>query len=477
MQQQKSRKWLAKPVARRIYYKLCLETAQPLLIGSGEDDAAVDLPISVDAFGQAYLPGSALAGAAKETTRRCFGEAVSERLFGEPLQQTAQKPGHQSQVFVYDAVFSDAEIAFRDGVRLDAYKTAEDRAKYDMQVLLPGAKAEAFLQVAQRQDSETAVENDHADLEKLEQMLRYLLERGLYIGAKKNRGFGWVKVTALHRRSFRMADEEERKAWLDWDFRKGEEAVFQKRLTGLGKEAAASMRLEHQLTVPLEVAQTLLVRCYPAGFSEQADYMPLLAPSSGEEKQPVIPGNSWIGAIRSRIAKIMMQFQKKSFAECQELLAPVFGSWSKKTGEVKIASLVAANESVVKNAHLLPVTRTSIDRFTGGTISGNLYTGQIVVRGNTKLQLRWPCEKGKSELTKRDKIILGLLLWAVRDLQEGLLAVGGETAVGRGIFKGNREEIDLNGKCIYSKKTDSCSKEAEKYMGSAANWCRNPKEF
>lgn len=46
--------------------------------------------------------------------------------------------------------------------------------------------------------------------------------------------------------------------------------------------------------------------------------------------------------------------------------------------------------------------------------------------------------------------MLGLLLLAVEDMRNGLLAVGGATAIGRGIFNGNGpvlldgEELDIH---------------------------------
>lgn len=485
MQRQKNDIWKEKPVGRRTYYKICLVTVKPLLIGSGEDGGVSDLSVLLDLYGQPYLPGTALAGAWKEIMRRLFGETASERLFGEPLPQKTEGFGHQSQVIVYDAVFSNAKLVFRDGVCLDAYKTAEEQAKYDMQVLLPGAKAEVILQVVQRQENENVIERENDDLKKLEQMLRYFQSQGFYIGAKKNRGFGKVKVEAVYHCSFCMALAEERKEWLKNNFRNKDIFSKQQKLLVLDEEAAAAMRLEHQLVVPLKVAQTLLVRCYPAAFSEPADYAQLLLDASGDaadrDKRPVIPGSSWIGAIRSRIAKIMMQFQTKDFTVCQELLTPVFGSWSSKEGKLKTASLVAADESVVEGAHLLPITRNSIDRFTGGTVSGSLYTGKVAVGGRTKLQLRWPCKARESKIGGQDQVILGLLLWAVRDLQEGLLAVGGETAVGRGIFEkdsANSNHVNdshLDG--IYLDGQLIRKEDAKLYMQSAASWCKEPEAF
>ena len=51
----------------------------------------------------------------------------------------------------------------------------------------------------------------------------------------------------------------------------------------------------------------------------------------------------------------------------------------------------------------------------------------------------------KSDHPADEKWILGLLLLAVKDLQNGLLAVGGQTAIGRGIFE-KQGPIVIDGK-------------------------------
>ena len=43
----------------------------------------------------------------------------------------------------------------------------------------------------------------------------------------------------------------------------------------------------------------------------------------------------------------------------------------------------------------------------------------------------------KSQNPEDSRWVMGLLLLAIKDLQNGLLAVGGQTAIGRGIFMAN----------------------------------------
>lgn len=52
-----------------------------------------------------------------------------------------------------------------------------------------------------------------------------------------------------------------------------------------------------------------------------------------------------------------------------------------------------------------------------------------------ELVLRLAIRKGV--MPEDEKWILGILLLALKDLQNGFLAVGGQTAIGRGLFENN----------------------------------------
>ena len=76
---------------------------------------------------------------------------------------------------------------------------------------------------------------------------------------------------------------------------------------------------------------------------------------------------------------------------------------------------------------------------------------------------------GKKTAVGKATKFAGMLLWAIADLQSGILPIGGETAVGRGIFckPNNRLEakIQLDGDALDEKKVKD-------YMQKAALWCK-----
>ena len=73
---------------------------------------------------------------------------------------------------------------------------------------------------------------------------------------------------------------------------------------------------------------------------------------------------------------------------------------------------------------------------------GSLYTENTYVDGT--LNVRIDVRKGNDP--QDEAWILGMLLLVLKDLQNGLLAVGGQTAIGRGIFSANGP-ITIDGEC------------------------------
>ena len=109
--------------------------------------------------------------------------------------------------------------------------------------------------------------------------------------------------------------------------------------------------------------------------------------------------------------------------------------------------------------------RTAVDRFTGGAAKGALFGETLWAGGNVLLTVHWQ-EQGLDEQEKN--ALPGMLLWAVQGLNSGLLTVGGESGVGRGIFE-PAGDVLLDGQEIEEEKE-------KQYLQAAAHWCRRQKE-
>lgn len=73
------------------------------------------------------------------------------------------------------------------------------------------------------------------------------------------------------------------------------------------------------------------------------------------------------------------------------------------------------------------MTRNAIDRFSGGTASGALFTEKTYYGGITKLVIAV-----KDKISTRQ---VNALAAAIADLNYGYLSVGGLTSIGRGLFR------------------------------------------
>ena len=107
-----------------------------------------------------------------------------------------------------------------------------------------------------------------------------------------------------------------------------------------------------------------------------------------------------------------------------------FGYVKESNGSAKASSIIV-EESTISNSKTFRLTRNKIDRFSGGSAESALYSEEIVFNGDTYLTI-----KVKKELNGQDnKYIIGLIALVIKDIANGLVAIGGQTAIGRGLFE------------------------------------------
>lgn len=107
--------------------------------------------------------------------------------------------------------------------------------------------------------------------------------------------------------------------------------------------------------------------------------------------------------------------------------------------EKKVRSKIMFGETQLVNAKPKVMTRNAIDRFSGGTANQALFTEQTYYGGEGELQIEIRKECLTPDVAKA-------LAATITDLNMGFLAVGGLTAIGRGLF--NVTSIAIDGKSI-----------------------------
>lgn len=429
----------------RKYYRIKFELTSPLSVGCGEKDIT-DRDIVLDGRGYPYIPGSALAGA----YRKLFSQETADHYFGLDLTEERLKKCMdlgknvltESNVAVYDAVILNPDervITTRDMVALDEFKVSIDDCKFDFQVLEPGVHFVTYLEQSMNCSEEQYV---------LQEIVHAWQKEQIQLGAKTGRGYGHTRVLEVAECGFNLADQSERDTWLEFDMYEdagwnicGTFSCLSALIPGskkynkleiIYKKLQISVKATDELCVLLDLVQKsgISVRKYSTDV-DKADYMQM----TRKDGTPFIPGTSWAGAFRAQFEKLDVDFARK-----KKLTELFFGKVKSNDDMESHKTRVTFSESELHGGIWKTYTRNAIDRFTGGTVDGALYTEKSYFGGNTQLKIT--CDT--SGLDK--KIIrhfVSVLAAAILDLDRGFMAVGGLTAVGHGIFR--VEEVTVDG--------------------------------
>ena len=488
------------------YYRIEFQLISPLAVGSGENKMT-DKDIVRDSSGQPYIPGSTLAGIYRnlfnsETAKEYFGRELTEKEI-EQSSIEGKNMLTDSRIIVYDAhiKFGDEKmnkITKRDMVALDDYKTAVTGAKFDFEILEPGVKFVTYIEQnielpkKNSEDEESAEELKRVENKKIEEdqfvineIADAWMKGKIVIGAKTGRGYGRTKGSARRSVMYDLTDHVRMEKWLDFDMyadeweadktdaRCHETSISDLKASGEKNDKMLRMLAEEKTcTIILELRQQggISIRQYSTETGE-ADYQQLTSqalPDQADERKedvnkgvPVIPGTSWAGAFRAQMGKLDPEFKKEG------RLAEEFFGKAKNNSKDKSAegskTRIGFSESRITKGRWVNYTRNTIDRFTGGTIDGALYSEKTYYNGETELTITCDFSKrGKDAVSRKNrKRFAKAMAAAILDLDGGYMAVGGLTAVGRGLFKVNK--ISVDGDMILDRNGDM-----EKDIGAAS---------
>lgn len=407
-------------IKEKKYYKIKFTLASPLAIGDGSK-YTTDKDIVRDSKGIPYIPASAIAGVSR--SQFLSDEELIQNYFGKvdintDITNSTNLESKESRLVFYDAKLSDESdyhISVRDSVALDDYKTAKDGAKFDMEILEPGVEFTTYIEQNMSSESDENIAYKIACL---------WLQGNIHLGGKVMRGYGTIEDVSVKEMSFSMTDDVSK--WLTFDMYDQQSWLEAKEITDY------EVCDNDTVTVLLNLKQNsgISIRKYTTKISDVKgkslpDSEQLFVRVKGQEI-PVIPGTSWAGAFSHRMKSLIQ--------ECEE--NDLFGCVSKTK---KIRSRIMFGETQLVNATPKVMTRNAIDRFSGGTANQALFTEQTYYGGEGKLRI----EIQKDSLTDN---VAKALAATITDLHMGFLAVGGLTAIGRGLFQVT--EINIDGKVV-----------------------------
>lgn len=408
---------MKKAIKKREYFEIKLELISPLNIGNGES-IETDSDVLKASDGRCFIPGTSLAGA----LRNYLGDMKNEESIYGFSQGDA---GRMSSVFISDLYWNDEDVklSVRDNVKLMDDKSVDN--KFDMEIMEPGAIGRFRIETVERQGDEFDFDQT------ITNALRALNSGEIRLGANKNRGLGRVRILEVKKRSFTNGQADEWRAFLANDLKMDEEATdFEDWKVPNEKNSNKFIHVR----VPLKLTGGISVRKYSAQPGK-ADYEHLSQIGKDGRKIPIIPGTSWNGAIRHDAGNILKELGMKEEA-VREAMNKWFGTVKEGDAEGTNQSAIVISEGRIVGGEDVPMTRNKVDRFSAGTINGALYTELAHFEGDTFLEYMVPKEESISY-----KALLGLMEIVVKDICSGYLAVGGLTAVGRGVFTGSEEDI------------------------------------
>lgn len=431
------------PIVKRIYYAAEIRLRSPLAISNGENETT-DMDVLRNREGEPFIPGTSIAGAFRNFLLKKKDEDGS---FGF----SRDEDGRMSSVFISDFYFKGTPvITIRDRVQLSDDRQVQN--KFDMEVIETGAEGVLYFNYVIRENSP----DFDADWEAAQ--LFCGMERGeIRFGGSKNKGLGRLELVKIYRSEFTRENLEE---WISFDreVNEGKDSAYQSEKEY--KEWMQGYRTPeekyYRIKIPLKLTGGISIRKYSAE-PMKADFEHITC-----NGKPVVPGASWSGAIRADAKNILLELGF-SVPKCTFLLNRWFGyvNVKKRAGRSREKepdaqqpfmaegkdkessgcsrekepnaqqSCVVIGESIIRNAVRVPMTRNKISRFDASTITGALYSEITCCGGETDLEI----------MVKKDTLyyhaLLAVLELIIQDICKGYVAVGGQTAVGRGIFSGS----------------------------------------
>ena len=433
---------------------LILET--PTHIGNEGGDGLLDMPIHLDALDRSpLLPGSSLAGALRNYVRQ-YDAKLATTLFGDVTSEADGRGLNVSRTRESLLIIDDAlgyapggepiRIELRDGVAIDPKsRTADDAKKYDIELVAAGTQFPLSFElcVRQKEDATTL-------LQAFSLALDGLTKGAIHLGKRKRRGFGRCRVDGWQVKRFNMQTTAGMLEWLRYDPIAAVEQIKVTELAALSQSSFEALGVAGTTVQPYSCSinayfrlnGSLLIRSLPDTIDD-ADMVHLRSWRKDEEgykEKSILSGTSLAGALRARALRIANTVGRSGVAFIDDL----FGYRVKDNHDKSdlTASRLWVEETEVRAAELMVQSRVKIDRFTGGSYPGALFS-QEAAWGSDETRVQVKLNLQATRNTRRNAAEIGLLLLLLKDLWTGDLPLGGESSVGRGRLAGEYATVTI----------------------------------
>ena len=412
-----------------ILIKGILKTCTPFMIGSGEDESS-DSDVLRDRDGKVYIPGTSLAGVSRH-----FLETVginTNDIFGK----IDIEKDYESKIKFFDAfAVNEVSTSVRDSVRL-VDKISLDGSKFDYEIAEAGAEFVFRVELNSTNDEEMKI---------CSFIINGFRNGDIRVGSKTTRGFGVVDIQDIKYIQLDLANEKDMDTYINLDRSWSE---VNKAFSDEELEKAEYDGVYETIERDFSLKSFLFIRDYGSTKKVEGDDSKFVDAQTltNAKGNPVIPGPSIAGVIRSHCRKILDKVGYGNEKERKDFINELFGYETEvnedgkmsRENEKKIKSKVLVKECELEKDDIvfLNRTRTAIDRFSGSALqTGALFTGNIACRNDEKQPEKITISiKIKNDFEKM-KLAKSLINTCLDDLANGLIAFGGNTGIGAGIFE------------------------------------------
>ena len=399
------------------------------MIGSGEDESS-DSDVLRDRDGKVYIPGTSLAGVSRH-----FLETVginTNDIFGK----IDIEKDYESKIKFFDAfAVNEVSTSVRDSVRL-VDKISLDGSKFDYEIAEAGAEFVFRVELNSTNDEEMKI---------CSFIINGFRNGDIRVGSKTTRGFGVVDIQDIKYIQLDLANEKDMDTYINLDRSWSE---VNKAFSDEELEKAEYDGVYETIERDFSLKSFLFIRDYGSTKKVEGDDSKFVDAQTltNAKGNPVIPGPSIAGVIRSHCRKILDKVGYGNEKERKDFINELFGYETEvnedgkmsRENEKKIKSKVLVKECELEKDDIvfLNRTRTAIDRFSGSALqTGALFTGNIACRNDEKQPEKITISiKIKNDFEKM-KLAKSLINTCLDDLANGLIAFGGNTGIGAGIFE------------------------------------------
>lgn len=376
----------------KVIYIFNLKTLSPLSIG-GDFSTETNHDI-ITHNNVPFIPASSIAGSFFSKSEKAY------ELFG--IIDDDHDDFINSNIFISDGEFdlSSLHIDIRDGNAIaselkkhEGEKIKEN--KFDCEMIQNDTKWSFFIEYS-------IVANEEEKLDDEISKIVQKINKGIYrLGYKQNRGFGKQVVTSVQKKKFDKSNYNE---YLNFNYTLDES--YNIKIEDDMEDNRISIVMPVKLISPLSVSDYSTIK-------GKADSSPIRGIINGEATLADVPGTTINGVITSRVLTLMQELNISLEDKRQHVV----------------------DELYIKG-NFLTYTRNAINRFSGGTMNGALFTKEVLT----------PTDKSegiiKFSFKHKELSVIALYYLALCDLANGYISLGSGSSIGQGIFEA-KEEIKL----------------------------------